>query len=307
MFEKWIEKININGIEKEVEVRWDGIFGRYCRIISRVGLEIDKQEDFSEKIDEECIFCHPEKIASFDERFEKKKFENEYAFLFPNINPYSSYSSVCAFKKHYIKLNEFSPKLIQGNLELAIEYMNKVLEMDGNMKYASINWNYLMPAGASILHPHMQVVIDKFPTSYMKKILKNKKFYDYIGEEMRSNRYVGKIGSANIFIPFAPFGFNEIFAFLDGDIENALESISKIISYVLLYYNSIRRNSFNLAIYYSIEKEFPLHLRMITRQNMIKYYRNDAMFFERLHMETILEKKPEEIAKELKDFLKSQL
>lgn len=302
MFERWNETIVVNGIERHVEIRWDEVFERYCRIIDRVGLELTKQEDFSEKIDEPCIFCSREKLAKFDEKFGVKQIENDNAFLFPNINPYAKYSSVCAFKKHYIEVGEFSPELIQSNLQLAIEYINKVKKMDDSVRYASINWNYMMPAGASILHPHTQVVADAIPTTYMRKA-SNEKFEKYIDEELKRERYIKRIGSIGLFVPFVPFGFNEVFGLIEEELEHAIEEIAKAVSSILSYYHSIGRNSFNFSLYYSMENEFPLHFRMITRQNMARYYRNDAMFFERLHFETILERKPEEIAKEIKGFL----
>ena len=298
MFEKWNETIIVNGIEKHVEVRWDEIFERYCRIIDRVGLELTKQEDFSHKIKEPCIFCSRRNLAKFDEKFEMEK-ENENAFIFPNINPYAKYSSVVALKKHYLQLNEFSPKMIEDMLHLSFGYIEAVKKMDG-IAYVSINSNYLMPAGASILHPHAQVVADEHPTSYMKKIAGNEVFHDYIMEELKSERYIKRIGKVYLFAPFAPFGFNEVFGLVE---EIDIKDIAKAISLILSYFHSIKRNTFNFSIYYSLNNDFPMHFRIITRQNMAAYYRNDAMFFERLHMETILEKKPEEIAKEIKEFL----
>jgi len=300
MFEKWNETITVNGVEKHVEIRWDEVFERYCRIIDRVGLELTKQEDFSDKINEPCIFCNREKLATFDERFGIKQKENEHAFIFPNINPYAKYSSVVAFKKHYLNLNEFKPEMIEANLNLSFWYINEVKEMDDSVAYASINSNYLMPAGASVLHPHSQVIVDEYPTSYMRKIAGNELFYDYIREEMKRERYIKRIGSVYLFVPFVPFGFNEVFGFVE---KMNVNDIAKSISSILSYYHSIKKNSFNFSIYYSLKEDFPIHFRMITRQNMAKYYRNDAMFFERLHMETILERKPEEIAKEIKKFL----
>ena len=120
---------------------------------------------------------------------------------------------------------------------------------------------------------------------------------------MKSERYIGKIGKIKLFTPFVPFGFNEVVGIAEENIENCLEDLSKALEKIISYYASIKRNSFNVAIYISLENEFPLHFRCITRQNMVKYYRNDAMFFERLHQEVILEKKPEEVAKELRKFI----
>ncbi len=303
MFRKWIDEVVVAGAKKKVEIREDEFFERRCRIIGRVGLELVAEENFDDLINKPCIFCTPEKLAKFGKEFEREIFENEHAFLFPNINPYAKYSSVCAFKQHFIKPAEFNAELIEKNLELCMDYIHKVMELD-EIEYASISWNYLMPAGASILHPHTQVIADKQPTTYMAFIAKKKEeFKKYLEEEMKSERYVGEIGKIKLFTPFVPFGFNEVVGIAEENIENCLEDLSKALEKIIAYYASIKRNSFNVAIYISLKDEFPLHFRCITRQNMVKYYRNDAMFFERLHQEVILEKKPEEVAKEVKNFI----
>ena len=304
MFQKWKERVSVEGKEKEIEIRKDAIWERRCRIMERVGLELVKKENFDEIIQKSCIFCTPEKLAKFDKKFGKEFFENSHAILFPNINPYAKYSSVCAFKKHYIKVGEFDAKLIEKNLQLCMEYIEKVMELDNEVKYASINWNYMMPAGASILHPHTQVVAGKHPTTYMERILEKKElFEEYIKKEIESERFIGKIGSIALFSPFAPFGFNEIVGVAKSNLSESIEDISIALEKILSFYDKIGRNSFNVCVFISLSNNFPLHFRCITRQNMVKYYRNDAMFFERLHFETILEKKPEEVAKEMKEYL----
>lgn len=301
MFQKFIEKAVVNGRKKEIEIRKDEIWERYCRIIDRAGLEIDKEEDFNEIIEKPCIFCMPEKLAKFGDEIGKERLENEYAFLFPNINPYAKYSSVCAFKKHYMSLNEFKPEMIEKNLELSMEYIRIVEEID-NVRYASINWNYMMPSGASILHPHMQTIVNSIPTTYIHKIIQKKdKFMKYIEEEIKRERFIGRIGNFLLFCPFAPFGFNEVFGFSK---EKNLRDLANAICNIISYYGKIRRNSFNLSVFISLNNEFPLHFRIITRQNMVKFYRNDAMFFERLHFETILEKKPEDVCREIREYMK---
>lgn len=308
MFQKWIEKATVLGEEKTIEVRKDSFWKRRVRIMARVGLEITSIENFDEVINKPCVFCTPEKLAKFDEKiFGEKMLENEYAFLFPNINPYAAHSAVCAFKKHYIKPSDFNATMIENNLELCMKYLEKVREMDEKAKYFSINWNYMMPAGASILHPHMQVVASEHPTTYMEKVMEDKNaFKEYVHEEIKSERFVGSINNIEIFTPFAPFGFNEVVGVVEGSLKDNISNIASVLEKIISYYASIGRNSFNIAIYSSFDDSIPLHFRCITRQNMVKYYRNDCMFFEKLHEEVILEKKPEEVAMELREFLKME-
>jgi len=304
MLHKWLENAVVEGKDKIIEVRKEDIWERRCRIIGRVGLELTLKENFDDVINKPCIFCQPERVAKFGKEFGAGMMENDAAFLFPNINPYARYSGVCAFRKHYIKMEDFDSTLIEKNLELGMEYIRKVEKM-GNAKYASINWNYMMPAGASILHPHTQIIVDEHPTTYMEKIMeKREMFSKYIEMERNGKRYIGRVGKISLFTPFVPFGFNEIFGVGEESIEKSIGDAAGAIAKIISYYAHLGRNSFNMAIYMSLEDEFPLHFRCITRQNMVKYYRNDITFLERLHNEVILERKPEEIAEEMREYLK---
>ena len=305
MFHKWFEYALVEGKRKVIEVRKEDIWGRRCRIIERVGLELTARENFDEIINKPCIFCQPEKVAKFGEEFGMEMMKNDDAFLFPNINPYAKYSGVCAFRKHYIKIDEFDSTLIEKNLELGAEYIKKV-EKIGNARYASINWNYMMPAGASIPHPHTQIIVDEHPTTYMEKLIERREMFEkYIEMEIEGERYIGEIGKVALFTPFVPFGFNEIFGVSREGMKESISDLARAIARIISYYAHMGRNSFNMCIYMSLEDKFPLHFRCITRQNMVKYYRNDITFLERLHNEVILERMPEEIAEEMKEYMRS--
>ena len=304
MFLKWFEKAVVEGREQKIEIRKEELWNRRCRIMEWAGLESKAHEDFNEMTIKQCIFCTPHKVAKFDRNYGKELYENEYAFLFPNLNPYAQYSGVCAFKQHYIRLDDFTATLLRKNFELCSEYLKKIIEVNSKIKYASLNWNYMMPAGASILHPHLQIIADMHPTTYMDKLLDNEDlFKEYLQKELDSERFVFKLRKTEVFTPFVPFGFNEFVGVTKEDLVNALEDIPIALEKILSYYASIGRNSFNLSLYMSIDNRFPLHFRAITRQNMSKYYRNDAMYFERLHNEIILEKTPERVSEDLRTYL----
>ncbi len=302
MFHRWFEEAKVGEETRIIEYRKEEIWGRRCRIIDRKGLEYTGKEDFSELIEKPCIFCNPERVSKFGKEFGTEMLMNEESFLFPNISPYARYSGVCAFRRHYIKIDEFSPHLILKNLELCKEYIKKIEEID-DVNFASINWNYLMPAGSSILHPHIQILVDEHPTVYMERLVnKRKDFERYIEMEIESERYVGRKEGVEIFTPFVPYGYNEIMGVVDEGMEN-MKGIAHILSGILSYYSRIGRNSFNVSIYMGLKNHFPLHFRCITRQNMGKYYRNDTAFLERLHSEVVLERKPEEVAEEVRKHL----
>jgi len=303
MLHKWFEKARVGEEIKIIEFRKEDIWKRRCRIIDRKGLEYTGREDFSELMEKPCIFCTPDRVSKFGKEFGVEMLSNEEAFLFPNISPYAKYSAVCAFRKHYIGMDEFSPTLVMKNLMLGVEYIKRVEEMD-DVGFASISWNYMMPAGASMLHPHTQIIVDVHPTFYMEKLLeREREFEEYIDMEKKSERYIGNVENIELFTPFVPFGYNEIMGVSEEGmkVKNMATALSKIIS----YYSSIGRNTFNISIYMGLKNQFPLHFRCITRQNMGKFYRNDTAFLERLHNEVVLERKPEEVAEDVRKYLRN--
>ncbi len=301
MFHRWFEEAMVGEEIRRIEIRKEEIWGRRCRIIERKGLEYTGMEDFNELVKRPCIFCNPEKVSKFGEDFGTTMLENDGAFLFPNISPYARHSGVCAFRKHYIKIDEFTPSLIAKNLELGSRYIDKIGKME-EVRFASISWNYMMPAGASILHPHTQILVDRHPTVYMEKLLgRREEFERYIEMEVESERFIGRVGKVLLFTPFVPYGYNEVGGIVEEGLQ--IDEISKALAKILSYYSAIGRNSFNVSIYISLEDEFPVHFRCITRQNMGKYYRNDVAFLERLHEEVVLERSPEEVAEDMRNHL----
>jgi len=243
--------------------------------------------------------------------------------LFPNVVPYSQYASVAVFStKHWLPLCGFTPGLIADNLTAALRYVRHVRHFDRRAEHCAYNVNYLYPSGGSLPHPHAQIYVDPYPTTMMRlQHQASERYWLEHGEsvwealvkaeEQRGERFVGRIGTTSWMTAFAPIGFNEVRAvvshretFLDlTDDDRAALALG--ISRVLSWYESSSYNSFNLALYsgpLNGAPGFRTNLLMVTRSALIPNYRSDAMHLERLRWEAAVDRLPEVLAGELRDY-----
>jgi UDPglucose--hexose-1-phosphate uridylyltransferase len=297
----------------------------------------DKAQIFFGKCDQEligrlvedtaktCFLCG-EAVAKSTPRF-MPDFSNEgrirvgEALLFPNLFSLGTYHPVIRLcDAHFLKLSEFTPELIANGFLAAQQFNRMAYEKDPKVAYTAVTANYLFPAGASLVHPHLQMIATPLPYSYQARMLdgcsrwQNKfgssYFTDLIQEEKNHPRYVGQTGGWHWLTPFSPLGNNEVMAiheeqcdlnFLTGDdVSNLSSGISKI----LFHYETLGHLSYNYALY-SVRRErgdegFRMLLKIITRQNLYSNYRNDDYFLQKLLQSELIINPPEELAEQLR-------
>ena len=173
-------------------------------------------------------FCNPLEETPVDNI---GRLENEYAITASNLAKISSLHSLVIFKKHKKEELNFSDFL--NGFDLALKWF----ELQ-NSQIKVLIFNYGLRAGASIEHPHFQIIsLDEIP-------YKVKDFYEKIekyNEEFNSN-YLNdlflvleeldlarKLNNLNLIINLTPFKDKEIF-FFDDKIENCKKEISLILS-----------------------------------------------------------------------------
>ena len=271
-----------------------------------------------------CFFCG-EAVAKSTPRF-TPDFSSEgrikvgEALLFPNLFSIGAYHPVIRLcDAHFLKLSEFTPELIANAFLAARQFIRIAYEKDPSVAYAAVSANYLFPAGASLVHPHLQMLATPIPYSYQARILdacskwqKNNGtsyFVDLVEEEKGGPRYVGQTGGWHWLTPFSPLGNNEVMAIhenlgdlddlSDDDINNLASGISK----VLCHYETLGHLSYNYALY-SVRNEqgdgsSRALLKIITRQNLYPNYRNDDYFLQKLLQSELIITPPEELAEEL--------
>ena len=318
--------------ERMLQVRFDPLLGTSARIAEGVKLQTgaDAALDSFRAPDPNCPFC-AERIDKVTPRIAPEitpvgRIRVGETVLFPNLVPYSKYAAVAVFTtRHWLDLRDFTPALIADNLAAALDYIRAVAKVHADARFCAYNLNYLYPSGGSLPHPHSQVYVDPFPTSMMRMQHASVATYwhangrgfwnDLVAEETnRAERMISRDGPIVWMTPFAPVGFNEVRAVLCErptvlDLSSAdVQKLASGISRVLAWYDSIGYNSFNLALYSGeLGKEVAdrVNLTMVTRTAMAPFYRSDSMYLERLHWEAALDRTPEDVAADVREYFRN--
>lgn len=286
--------------------------------------------DLIRKIAEEsarsCIFCGDNvvtKTACYPpDIMSGGRIRKGNAVLFSNLFSLGAYHPVIAFcGAHFLKLSEFTPGILADGFEAAQEFLRCVYCRDESALYTTICSNYLLPAGASMVHPHLQMLVTPVAYSYHARMLeacrryyeKNGSSYydDLVAEEKKTNeRYVVRYNNWHWLSAFSPIGSNEITAIHDNesDFETLppadLQDLAHGISKVLLLYERLGLLSFNYSLY-SVQRS--CHdmgrrcvFKIISRQNLYPNYRNDDYFLQKMLQTELIFNLPEELAAQLK-------
>lgn len=99
------------------------------------------------------------------------RLENNSAITASNISKMADYHSLIIFKKHI--LQNLSDADFEEAFNLSQEWFEKIRKIDPEIKSQFLIWNYGYRSGASILHPHFQVLAYRHtPTKLMSIIEK---------------------------------------------------------------------------------------------------------------------------------------
>ena len=247
------------------------------------------------------------------------------AALFPNLFPVAAYHSVIRLgDRHFRKLDELTPDLLKDGFTVAIDYIRKIFEYDQTMCYPTLNINFMLPAGASLMHPHMQILNSPTPSSHHQLLLEKSRAYmeknqssywtDLVNDEKSlDQRYIGQTGNAHWITAFAPTGFNEIQAvwpqkqnFLQFD-EKDITDLTEGLSHILKTWHSMKLSSFNFACFCAPLNEpvqdipeLACFMRIVNRQNVIPHHRTDDYFLQKLLKNELILNPPEKLSQWMK-------
>jgi UDPglucose--hexose-1-phosphate uridylyltransferase len=275
--------------EREIasEVRVDPLTGRTGRICHFMKLQWEKP-DFDALIagtESWCPFCG-DKVLKVTPCFPRAiipegRLQKEGMVIFPNISPYDSLGAVQAFGRHYIPMSELTPELISTAFGFAMEFFRRV-ERSGHPEsvYHMVNWNYMPPAGSSLIHPHLQIFSSSSAPNLMRQELKASReylekcgsnFWDdlALAEKTSEQRYLGKTGRTHWMMTFAPMGVagdvlavtEDVSCTLDLE-EQDLADLAKGLASVIAKYEKMGIYSFNMNFFTgaSADKHFRFHL-----------------------------------------------
>ena len=207
------------------EIRVDPLTGRTARICHFMKLRWEKP-DFDAIVagtESWCPFCG-NKVFELTPCFPEDliaegRLRKDDMLLFPNIAPYDSIGAVATFgAQHYIPMTAFAPAHIAATFGFVLDFFRRVAA-SGHPEsvYHIVNWNYMPPAGSSLIHPHLQV----FSTSSAPNLLRHEidasqdyferqgsTYWDDLvaAEKESGHRYLGQIGRTHWLTAFAPMG-----------------------------------------------------------------------------------------------------
>lgn len=308
---------DFDAVEIEVEVREDPLTGQQARIVPESFLKAE-DPDIEAVVDDEedCFFCPgtvEEVTPEYADWVGMERGSVGEATSFPNLNPYGAYSNVVALTEaHYKPIDAFDRADFRDGLAAALEYIERVFEHDTEATLASVNMNFLRSAGSSIVHPHLQTLVDDRGTNRQRELTSAARAYaadhgeEYWGAlletERGGDRWVGSTGAVDWLAAFAPHHHRQIIGVgqrtgvpaPDADI---VADLAAGIVNVLDYYGDAGLNAFNLAWHLNADEAGmrPI-IELVARSVFDEYYWSDSPFFTVLHDEGVVDESPEAVA-----------
>jgi galactose-1-phosphate uridylyltransferase len=274
-----------------------------------------------------CPFC-PDLIRQGTPKFvssiaEKGRITRGEVTIVPNLFPYEPYSAVARLtERHFVPMADFTEQILLDGLMASLDYLERIRSPDPDLRYGSINWNYMPPAGGGIIHPHFQPVASPYPTQYMDKIgrassdfyrLSRDIFWDrYIKEEEeKMERFIGRIGQVSFLAPFAPRNMTgEILAVFEQQdtvythTESYFHSFSEGLHKILQGLSAFHFTSLNMALYLFFQPQEGVWTtaRIVPRAVFPALDTADVNYYEKLHDEVFCMISPEDMCSHLRPY-----
>lgn len=311
------------------EIRIDPLTGRSARICHFMKLMWEKPdlEEFAAGTEAWCPFCADrvlEVTPCFPEDLiPEGRMQKGDMVIFPNIAPYDSISALATFgARHYIPMTAFSPAHMAAVFGFALDFFRRV-EASGHPEavYNIINWNYMPPAGSSLIHPHLQVFSTSSPPNLLRQELEaSRRYFESRGsiywddlvaaEKQNGERYLGQIGRTHWMTAYAPMGVAGDVLTVVEDIPCTLElderdllDIAAGLAKVMAEYDKMGIYSFNMNVFTGARTDdhFRFHLLFSPRTFFSqKLGTPDVGALQFLYNETVCLAHPEEIKDALK-------
>lgn len=305
-----------------VEFREDPLTGWTSRIVpSNFYRTEDPEIEEYVTDDENCVFCRPtveEVTPKYPDYVGYERGSVGEAISFPNLTPSGKYMNVVVLtEQHSIPLDELAPETFANGFQAAIDYVLSVFQHDDTATQASVNMNFLPPAGSSIVHPHIQTLVgDRRTRVHEERFNAARAYYDSNGRsywddlldaERGEDRYLGRTGSIEWIAPFAPRHHRQFTGVFDEagvpDPDSpSIEDLATGITRILSYYAGAGLNTFNFALFLNDDPSIPPIFDIVCRSVFDRYYWSDSAFFTVLHDEGVIDIAPETYVEEASEY-----
>jgi len=284
--------------------------------------------EVAEQTRSRCFFC-PEKVNESTPRYPEEFIPGGRiivgeATLFPNLFAQKEHSAIAVMSRnHYVPLEAFTVELLANAFKASAIYLKRLHEYHPGVWHFEMGFNYLFPAGASMPHPHLQVLGGVRSPLWTSGLLDaSERYYkensacywkDLVDtEKLIGERYIGRLGDVEWMVPFAAFREDEIHGivrdkanfleFGDGDWESLADGISRVFK----YYRAQGLSSCNFALHSAPLGEkmdsFWAGIRIVSRSSVQMLSLNDVWFSQNLLYDGLVTKPPEEVAQEIRSY-----
>jgi galactose-1-phosphate uridylyltransferase len=254
----------------------------------------------------DCPFC-PDQVLQVTPTFaDGSRIVRGESVTFPNLFPFGEDHVVTTITRDH-----FTDVFTRRQLVDALEGITEaLLKGEG---YATINWNFLPSAGASLVHPHMQGLSDLYPTFVVSRYLAattehdarhGRNYWDAVIEaERASDRYL--FGDEIVWSAHpVPLGEREVRGILPiatlDEFEEYIDLLARGILEILVLYRDLGTHAFNLSLWFDRPGRtsvFRASCSMISRINPNPSSTSDSAFMERMHLEPVILTLPEELGR----------
>jgi UDPglucose--hexose-1-phosphate uridylyltransferase len=313
------------------EIRFDPLTGQTGRVFD-LPFKAEKP-DVADIVDRSkrifCPFC-PASLEKSTPEFTKDlipegRIKVGDATLIPNLAPFEKHAGVAIFsQEHFLPMENLTPETMRDAFSACLLYLNRVAQSDPLVRFFSINWNYMPPAGSSIVHAHLQPNAGEIGTNALReqlegcgryKLENQRDFWeDFIqAEKQKDERYLGEIGSSFWVMSFVPLSFlpdvqcifpkrRTLLQLSKEDLECLLEGLNRTVKYFLeenIY-------SFNVSIF-SIkdEESHRVNARICPRLLPRPIGNSDIAYPQMTHKESFTVRPPEAVCKKAREFFRS--
>lgn len=264
-----------------------------------------------------CPFC-PKVLEKSTPLFPKEllvdgRIKVGKALLIPNLLPFDKYAGISVISpQHYIPIEDLNPKEISDAFSTTLIFVKRVAEVDPAVDFFTINWNYMPPAGSSLVHPHLQVSCGEVPTNQLRmQIEASRAYYEEHGtnfwqdfmeaEKQGRERYIGELNSTFWVMSYVPLSyipdiwciFSEHYSLVqleEGELISFVDGLSRI----LRYFNLENIYSFNMSLFAIRQGEhFRVNARICPRLLTRAIGNSDQTYFQVLHKEPYTMRHPE--------------
>ena len=177
-------------------------------------------DDLATRSREGCFFC-PEKVFDVTPKYPEEVVEGGRirrgrALVFPNLFPLAAMHAVVTYpERHFLRPSEFTPDLLEEGLGAAVDFAGRAERAYPATEHLEVCCNHMLPAGASMVHPHFQVFGgEAVPALVQRAWDRSAAFAERHGasywrtlvdeEKASGERFVGERAGCAWLVPYAP-------------------------------------------------------------------------------------------------------